>query len=162
MLKASQEIRFDTRADYRLAIDTVLESAAREICVFDPDLKGLEFDNHGRAESLAAFLSASRDRSLRIVLHNTDFVTRDCPRLISLLKRFSDTLSIRQTPDNLRNLADCFVLADNACVAVRFHADHYRGKLLLFLPDEVQAWRQRFEDLWEESAPAVSATCLGL
>ena len=41
-------------------------------------------------------------------------------------------------------------------------ADHYRGKLLLGLPEEAHNWQQRFDDLWQESVPAVSATQLGL
>lgn len=162
MPEAAQVSRFDSRSDYRRAVDAVLTAARKDICVFDTDLKGVDFDARNRAEALAAFLSGDRDRSLRIVLHDTEHVFRDCPRIMSLLKRFSHCFSIRQTPDSLRQLADCFIVADGASAVIRFHADHSRGKLLLSLPEDARGWQQRFEDLWLESVPAVSATRLGL
>lgn len=162
MPEPSQEVRFDTRAGYMQALNAVLASAKREICIFDPDLKGLDLDSRGHAEALATFLSGSRDRCLSIVVHNADHISHYCPRLMSLLKRYSHSFSIRKTPDSLRHLSDCFTLADEGNAAIRFHADHFRGKLLLSLPEETQGWRQRFEALWLESLPAVSATQIGL
>ena len=162
MPETPHERRFDSRSEYQHAIGAVLASARREICVFDPDLRGVDFNTRDRSEAIAAFLSGGRDRSLRIVLHEVDHVSRECPRVMSLLKRFSHCFSIRQTPDSLRQLADCFILAADASVVIRFHADHSRGKLLLSAPEASNGWRQRFEDLWLESIPAVSATHLGL
>jgi hypothetical protein len=162
MPEPSQEIRFDTRTGYLQALDAVLASAKREICIFDPDLKGPDLDSSEHADVLAAFLSGGRDRSLRIVVHNADHVSRYCPRLMSLVRRFSHSLSIRRTPESLSHLADCFALADEGNAAIRFHADYFRGKLLLSLPEATQDWRQRFEALWLESLPAVSATQIGL
>ncbi len=156
------EITFDSRNDYRQAVDTVLRTATRELCIFDPDLKAPDFESAGRAEMLGAFLSADAVRRVRIVLHDTEHISRYGARILALLKRHSYSMTIRQTPDNLRQLADCFVLGDGTSVVVRFHADHYRGKLVLLAPDEVHGWRNRFEDLWAESTPAVPATHLGL
>lgn len=162
MPEPSQETRFDTRAGYLQAIDAVLASARREICVFDPNLQGPELESREHADMLAAFLSGGRDRSLRVVVHDAEHVARYCPRLMSLVRRFSHSFSIRRTPDSLHHLSDCFALADEGNAAIRFHADYFRGKLLLSLPEETQDWRQRFEALWLESLPAVSATQIGL
>lgn len=162
MTEAQQETRFDTRTDYQRAIDAVVAAAAREICIFDPDLKNTSLDSRTHSEALAAFLSGGHDRSLRIVLHETAHLSRDYPRLVGLLRHFSHRFSIRQTPDRLRSLADRFMLSDEANAVICFHADHYRGKLFLGSPKEAHSWHQRFEDLWRESVPAVPATQLGL
>jgi len=156
------ELYFDSRTDYRQGIDTVLRTAKRELCIFDPDLKEPDFESPARAEALDAFLAADTERRVRIVLHNTDHLARYGARLLTLLKRHSHRMAIRQSPDNLRQLTDCFVLGDDVSIAVRFHADHYRGKLVLLAPEEVHGWRSRFEDLWTESTPAVPVTHLGL
>lgn len=156
------ELYFDSRNDYRQAVLTVLSTARREVCIFDPDLKAPDFESADRAEALGAFLSANRERQVRIVLHDTNEMSRYGARILALLKRHSHTMAIRQTPDNLRQLTDCFMLGDDASVTVRFHADHYRGKLVLLAPDDVYGWRNRFEELWNESTPAVPATHLGL
>ena len=99
---------------------------------------------------------------LRIVLHDPDYLTRYSARLSALRKRYSHCFQFRQTPEPLRGIADCFVLADGASGAIRFHADHFRGKLLLDRPLVIHDWQQRFEELWIESTPCTSATQLGL
>ena len=158
----SLEELFDTRATFQRAVGTVLSLAKKEICVFDADLRNLEFDARVRADMISAFLAGGRDRSVRMVLHELDHVTRFSPRLVGLLKRYSHCFSIRQTPESLRNLADAFVLADGISGVIRFHADHFRGKLLLEQAVAVHDWQQRFEGLWVEAIPGFSVTQLGL
>lgn len=153
---------FDTRAAYQQAIDSVFSAAKKELCIFDADIRDLELDRRARADAIAAFLTGGRDRSLRIVLHDLDHLTRYSPRLMALLKRYNHCFSIRQTPEPLRNVADAFILADGTSGAIRFHADHFRGKVLLDHPVEIHDWQQRFEELWRESIPGASATHIGL
>ncbi len=158
----SQQEMFDTRAAYQQAVDAILSAAKKNLCIFDSDIRALELDSRARADAIAAFLAGGRDRSLRIVLHDLDHLTRYSPRLMGLLKRYNHCFSIRQTPEPLRNIADSFVLADEVSGVVRFHADHFRGKMLLDHPVEIHDWQQRFENLWAESMPGTSATHLGL
>jgi hypothetical protein len=44
----------------------------------------------------------------------------------------------------------------------RFHYDDSRGLLGLDDPHEARGFVQRFEELWEASAPAAAGTTLGL
>lgn len=157
-----QQESFDTRAAYLQAVDKVLSIARKDICIFDPDITALEPESRTRAETIAAFLAGGRDRSLRIVLHDLDHLVRYSPRLTALLRRYGHAFSIRQTPEPLRNLADTFLLADATSGVIRFHAGHFRGKLLLDAPREIHDWQQRFEELWGESIPGMSVTVLGL
>lgn len=158
----SQQETFDTRTAYQQAIDSVLAAAEKGLCIFDPAIKDLELDSRARADAIATFLTGGRDRSLRIVLHDFDHLTRYSPRLMGLLKRYSHCFSVRQTPESLRNIADAFVLADGVSGVIRFHADHFCGKMLLDHPVEIHDWQQRFEDIWLESIPGASATHIGL
>ncbi len=153
---------FDTRGDYLDAIDELLSVATREICIFDRDLRELEFETRSRAEALERFLTGSRDRKIRIILHDLDHLLRYSPRMMKLLKLHSHACDVRQTPDSLRHLADSFLLNDNMNGVIRFHADYFRGKKLLNNPGEISDWQKRFEDLWLESLPGATATQLGL
>lgn len=155
-------VTFDTRAAYQQAIDAILSAAKKELCVFDADLKDVELERRARADVIAVFLSGGRDRNLRIVLHDLDHLIRYSPRLMALLKHYGHCFSIRQTPAPLRNIADAFILADGTSGVIRFHADHFRGKMLLDHPLEIHDWQQRFEDIWREATPGVSATHIGL
>lgn len=153
---------FDTRAAFHQAVDRVLASANRRICIFDRDLQRLDLDSRAKADVISGFLAGRRDCSLRIILHDLDFLTRHMPRLIALLKRYGHRFSVRQTPEPLRSLADSFILADEMSGVICYHVDHFRGNLLMQKPIEVQGWQQRFEDLWGESIPGTPATHLGL
>lgn len=153
---------FDTLSGYRQAIDCILSSASRELCIFDRDLEKTGLGSRQYANRLSAFLAGGRDRMLRIVLHDTEHVMRYSPRLMTLLKRYSHNFIVRQSSESLRSLSDCFILADSTSGVIRFHEDHFRGKLLLGQSEEIHAWHQRFEDLWTESVPGIAATHLGL
>lgn len=153
---------FDSEAGFRQALDTVIASAGREIRVFDRDLSRMRLEEKARAEALENFLAADRERHLRIVLHNPETVEQSCPRLMTLRRRFPMTVEFRQSPDELRHLADSFLLANHAQAAVRFHFDHARGRLMLDTAEEVHPFWKRFDDLWELSLPCLAATRLGL
>ncbi|MFZ5465078.1 MAG: hypothetical protein ACOZB1_16445 [Pseudomonadota bacterium] len=161
MLVTPQEIRFDTRADYSQAIDTLLRSTVGSLRVFDLDLKNTGFESAARAAALANFLG-QRGGQIQMVLHDPEHLLRCCPRVMSLFTRHGHCFAIRRTPDDLRLLTDCFLLADEDKAVIRLHADHFRGKLLLAKPEDVRPWRQRFAELWDASLPSVAATRLGL
>ena len=153
---------FDTEAGFRAAIDLTLATAQREIRVFDRDLAHTGLSDRMHAELLTNFLKGGRSRRLRIVLHDTDWIERNAPRLLSLLRLYSHAIEVRQTPEHLRELTDCWVLADEANGAIRHHADHPRGELVADSPADLQAWWQRFDDLWEASEPRTPGSVTGL
>ncbi|HTH39624.1 MAG TPA: hypothetical protein VL968_02465, partial [Rhodocyclaceae bacterium] len=84
------------------------------------------------------------------------------PRLRELIRRFPERIELRQTPDELRHLADSLLLVDGQHGLIRFHVDHARSKRVLADPVALAGRLQRFEDLWEVSAPLSLGTVLGL
>ena len=156
------EQRFDTEAGYRAAIDQLIGLARRELRIFDRDLRRMALAESGRSATLAAWLAADPLRRLAIVIHDTDPVAREMPRLSELLRRWPGRIEFRQSPEHLRHLADALLLADRSHGVVRFHADQPRGKQLHHAPAELAPYWQRFDDLWELSEPCLSSTVLGL
>jgi hypothetical protein len=153
---------FESEAAYRAAIDTTLAAARKEIRIFDRDLLQMGLAERGRVRLLEAFLSAGRDRRLCIVLHDIEALEQQMPRLIDLIRLHRHLVEFRRTPDHLRHLADRYVLADEMHGAIRFHADHARGKLVTSLPTELAPWWRRFDDLWQESEVCSPGTTTGL
>ena len=154
--------RFDSRADFSAAVDRLLEQPGRELRVFDPDLASLRVNDPARIEKLEAFLLASRTRRLQIVVHNTDHVTRQCPRMMALLGRFSHAIQVNRTHEEIRELQDAFLVLDAMHYVRRPAANFYRGALGLGDEAEGQIMRSRFMEIWAASYPAVSATTAGL
>lgn len=155
-------LRFDTYRDYRQQILTLVQLTRIELDIFDPDLKETGLHSGAGADALTELLSGRRNIRIRMVLHNPDYIERNCPRVMGLLAHYGHALFVRQSPEDLRSLTDCFIAADGQHAAIRFHVDHARGKLLVGQGDEVRNWQQRFEQLWEISSPAIAVTTLGL
>ena len=153
---------FDSEGSFRQAIDTVITAATQEIRVFDRNLTRIQLDQKDRAEAIERFLAGDHHRRLRIIVHDPEHCERYCPRLLAMLRRFSQAVEFRQSPSELRHLSECLLLADRTQAAVRFHSEHPRGKIILDAPEEVHPWWQRFADLWELSNPCLSSMRLGL
>jgi len=151
-----------SEADYRRACDTILARAERQILIFDRDLVALRLEENARLEALAGFLQGDSLRRIRMVLHEPVPLQRSMPRLMRFIARFLHAIDVRQSPDNLRQLADTHMLADEDHGVRRFHVDQPRSALVLDDPAYIHPWRQRFEELWELSHPCLRINTTGL
>lgn len=154
--------RFDTNQGFQAAVDRLLEQPGRELRVFDPDGAALKLNDAGRVQRLERFLLASRTRRLYLVVHGTDHLTRQCPRLMGLLRRFSHAMQIHRTQEEIREVQDSFLLLDSVHYVRRPVASLFRGSMGLGDENEGQALRGRFGEIWAASFPAVSSTAIGL
>ena len=154
--------RFDTNEGFQGTVDRLLEQPGRELRVFDPDGAALRLNDAVRIEALTEFLLASRTRRFYLVVHNTDHLTRQCPRLLNLLRRFSHAMQINRTHEEIREVQDAFLLLDSMHFVRRPVAALFRGAIGLGDENEGQAMRGRFGEIWSASYPAVSSTTVGL
>ena len=159
--QASYE-RFDDRAGYHAAVDRLLEQAGRELRIFDPDLAALRLSDPERIASFEKFLLASRTRRIYIVLHDTEHLTRQLPRMMSLIGRFAHAVQINRTHEEIRELQDSFMVVDASHYVRRPVAKFFRGAIGLGDDAEAQAMRGRFLEIWAASFPAVSSSVAGL
>lgn len=161
--EAPQEyVRFDTAADFQLAVDRILRMPGRELRVFDPDLSVLNLNSPERIELLRAFLAESRTRRIYIVVHNADHVTRYCARMMSLLSLYAHAIQINRTSDSIRDLQDSFMVLDRNHYVRRPVARFFRGACGIHDETEALVMRARFQEIWNSSIPGVSSTTAGL
>jgi len=154
--------RFDSSAGFQAAVERLLAQPGRELRIFDPDAAALRLNDPSRIESLERFLSASRTRRVYIVVHQTDHLTRQCPRMLALLGRFSHAVQINRTHEEIRHLQDSFLVLDSQHYVRRPVANFYRGAMGLGDDVEGLSMRNRFMEIWEASYPGVSFTTVGL
>jgi hypothetical protein len=151
-----------SEAEYRQACDAVLGKAQRELLIFDHDLAAIQLDRKSRLDSLAEFVQSNSLRRIRIVLHDPVPLERNAPRLIQLIARFSHAIEVRQSPDNLRHLADTHLLADESHGVRRFHVQQPRSAVIFDDATYIHPWWQRFEELWQLSHPCLRINTTGL
>lgn len=154
--------RFDTAAGFQSAVDRLITQPGRELRIFDPDGSALRLNDSGRIAALEQFLNASRTRRIYMVVHQTDHILRQCPRLLGLLARFSHMMQINRSHEHIRELQDAFLVLDSQHYVRRSVAAFYRGAMGIGDEPEALAMRQRFMEIWEASFPGVSSTTVGL
>jgi len=149
-------------ADSLVAIDEVIAAAQRTLRIFDITLANRGFNSPARTELLRKFLVAGRAHRLLIALHEIDALARECPRLLTLLRQFPMSIEIHRTIAQARNAMDPFVVADDHSVWHQLHHEQPRAIVAVHSPADAMPIAQRFDEIWELSEPAVSATTLGL
>ncbi|HUL41618.1 MAG TPA: hypothetical protein VLV32_06920 [Burkholderiales bacterium] len=153
--------KIESGADYEAATDLVIARASRNIRIFDNQVSSA-FNSSKRCELLRSFLLANRINRLRIVLHDTRYLITGCPRMLSLLRQFSHCIAIHETLEDAKQVYDPFTVADESHYVHRFHYTTSRGLLALNDLNGAHEFINRFEQIWEASHPALSATKLGL
>jgi hypothetical protein len=147
--------------EFEAALDEVIARAKSELRIFDFTL-GSDFNSSARCDAIRAFLSAARRNRLRIAVHAPGHLNRNCPRLLGLLRSFSHAISIHETRQQAKSIYDPFTVADDRDFVRRFHFDEMRGLFALDDPIGAHTLIERFEEIWDASEPAISATTLGL
>lgn len=159
--KSPVQTNFTGKAEYDEFIGEVIALAQHEIRIFDERL-GSAFNSPSRHDALRHFLLSSRRNQLRIVVHNVSTIERDCPRMLELLRTFSHAMAIHETQPQAKSVYDPFLVADESHSVRRFHFDDLRGLYARDDPIEAHTLVERFEEIWEASAPAVTPTTIGL
>lgn len=151
-----------TRREYRDALERLSVLAQRELRILDADLSDLEIDSRRKYELLRAFLLRGRDNRLYIAVHDAGHIRNHCPRLLDLLRQFSDRMFIHQTQGEAAVAQDSLVLADQLHFVRRPVQAQPRAMLALNDDKESETMLLRFTEIWDSSFPAVSATTSGL
>lgn len=153
--------RFETVAQYRTALDELVGLARRTLWLFDVTLDE-SFATRARSDLLRGFLRSHADCRLRIVVHDAQTLIRQCPRLIDLLRHHGSAVAIHETTGAARSASDPLAIADSLHALRRFHHALPRSSLTTDDPVAVRPLVDRYDQIWESSTPAASATTLGL
>jgi hypothetical protein len=157
-----ERLLLSTRREYLDAIQRLFQLAQRELRIFDADFFYLNIDAPSTHELLRTFLLQGRDNRLYIAVHHTEHISNYCPRLLTLLRQFSDRMFIHRTEGDAARAQDSFVLADRLHLVRRPVQAQPRSALRLYDEQEGQGIYLRFSEIWESSLPAISASTSGL
>lgn len=149
-------------AESRMAINNVIGSARRVIRIFERDLSDAGFRDPDRIRLLESLVLAGRGNSVRIVLHDSRNLDRDCARLMALFRRNAHAFAINRTVETAGSATDALVIADEHSFWHRLHQDQPRVTFTIGDNNATATMLHRFEEIWEASELAVAATLLGL
>ena len=157
-----QRVELTSKADFALALDSITGLATRTLRLFDPTCADFSLNSPKREDQLSRFLRARRTNRLMIVVHDPRVISVQSPRLLRVLRLFSHAVAIHRTNEAIRNIEDTLVIADDQHCIRKPHHERTRGVVLLHDPGDTREWLNRFNAIWEQSDPSVSATTIGL
>jgi hypothetical protein len=153
--------RFEGMREYEAIIDGLIPQTQRAIRVFDQRL-AREWNSPQRFEALRQFLLANRHNRLLIVVHDAEPIVKECPRMVELVRQFAAAVRIHESLVAAKQVYDPFVVFDANHYVHRFH---YRFLRAAQGTNDVLGAQQlidRYAELWDASALAVSAGTSGL
>ncbi|HXX85004.1 MAG TPA: hypothetical protein VEN29_13605 [Casimicrobiaceae bacterium] len=161
-LPAPRVAELDTITAQAEAIDELIALARHRIQVFDQDLSQTGWNSPARADRLAAFLREVRGRRLDIIVHDTRFLERACPRMVDLLRNYGHVMTIYRTGAEAKIATDPLLIVDGVHYLHRFHFEQPRAALGVSQPEQTKPLASRFEEIWATGEPGVTGTVLGL
>ena len=157
-----QHTVLNSMAEYITALDTLCGLAQRNLLIFDKNFEDIGLNTLTREATLRRFLLTNPVNRLHLLTHDARSAVQYCPRLMSLLRQFSHSMHIYQTPKHLIHLSEPFAVADETHYARRFHFNEARGLLAQHDPEKARSLKSQFDEMWAASRPAMTATTLGL
>lgn len=155
----------DSKVEASNAVDEVVACAKTEIRIFDSTaaaLRDRDFGSPARIDRLRQLLIVNRQHRLRIVLHETRGIESELPRLMNLMALLSSQIRIHRSTASAREARDVMIVADDAHFWRKPYFEHPRSILTLCDPVATQPFVDRFEEIWQNSEPAVSGGMAGL
>lgn len=153
--------RFEGMREYEAIIDALIPRTERIIRVFEKSLPRA-WNAPQRHETLRKFLLANRNNRLLILVHDAEPLAQECPRMVDLVRQFSASVRIHETLSLAREIYDPFVVFDANHYVHRFHYRFLRAAQGTNDLIGTQQLLDRYAEIWEASAFAVSAGKSGL
>ena len=153
--------RFEGMREYEALLDGLIPQTQRAIRVFDQTLSP-SWNSPARFEALRQFLLADRFNRLLIVVHDANTIESERPRMVELVQTFGTAVRIHSTVAQAKQIYDPFVVFDANHYLHRFHHRFLRAAQGTNDLIGTQQLLDRFAEIWESSALAVSAGASGL
>jgi hypothetical protein len=160
-LPHAQYERFESLRELEDMFDELVGQTQGVIRIFERSLS-LRYNTAERCALLRDFLRADPLNRIFVIVHDAQNMARGHPRFIALLQHFGHAAKLRQTPRSARHIYDSFSIFDASHYLHRFHNDHMRFARGRNELEGAQLLLDRYNELWEVSAPAAATDVLGL
>lgn len=159
-MQAPESRLFSFRSEFHQSVETLLERTRLTLAMTDRDFSDWPLETPVTIATLTRILHEPGS-SLRLVLHSPQWLERHGARFATLRASFGDRVECRQAPPGIAP-GEGLLIGDRMHLLRRAHFGSFRGRLQLAMPEQVDPWRHKFEMLWQESLPCLTATTLGL
>lgn len=144
-----------------LAVELCNE-ARRSICILSPDLDHQVFDSESLCDSISALARRSRYTEVRILVSDTRAIVQRGHRLLELSRRVPSLVHIQVLAEHPEMNDDTMVIRDMDGLLFKPGDSEHQGIYEADSKATAKSYIERFDELWERSAPDPQLRRLGL
>lgn len=142
-----------TPGDYAQAVIALLNNARVSVDIFSPALTPIVFAGSELVAAVREFALRSQHGTMRVLIRDTEPLTRDGHRFLELAQRISSKISVRALATDFHSRDDAFVVADERSYVQRRQASTWTGVHDLSRPAIARQLLTVFNEMWEHSLP---------
>jgi hypothetical protein len=159
-LQAPESRLFTLRSEFQASVLELLSRSRHSLALADHDFGDWPLESPEAFAELSRLLKEP-DGRLRLVVHSPDWLDRHATRFAILRRTFGARIDCRRAPATLPP-GEGLLVGDRIHLLRRAHYQAFRGRLQLAMPESVEPWLRKYEQLWQESAPCLTGTTTGL
>lgn len=159
-MQAPESRLFSFRSEFHRAVLDLLARSRHSLVLADYDFSDWPIESPAGCAEISRLLRQP-DASLRLVVHSPEWLERHGARFGQLRQVFAGRIECRQAPAAIA-AGEGLMIGDRIHLLRRAHYQAFRGRLLLAMPESVEPWSRKYEQLWQESAPCLTGTTTGL
>ena len=159
-MQAPESRLFASRSDFHRSVLDVLNRSRHSLALRGNDFSDWPLETPPAYDQLTRLLREPGS-SLRLVVHAPEWLEKHGARFALLRRHFAGRIECRQAPTAIPP-GESLLIGDRIHLLRRAHYQAFRGRLMLAMPEQVEPWSRKYELLWQESIPCLTATTTGL
>lgn len=146
-------INFDSRIDNRKIATSLIAQANLQIKILTPDLENAIYDNTDIIQSISRLASKNRHTDIKVLVNDATQAVNTGHRLIELSRRFSSSIHLHKTPQDMNIYESAFILIDDSGYLYKHAGSSHLGQACFNDKAKVRDLIKTFNEAWAISKP---------
>lgn len=151
--KGENDISLGSRDEVKVINIAMTQQTSRTIDIISRHLDPAIFDTPDFIDAIKNLSIASKFTKIRILIKDSDPMTKSGHRLIDLIQQLTSSIEVRKISEEYKSYGEAFTLFDGKAVIYLRHSDRYEGLANFNRPRLATELSNFFNEVWEHSAP---------
>ena len=147
------DISLAHRDEVKIINIALAQQSTRNIDILSKHLDPGVFDNTDFIDAVKQLSISSRFTNIRILIGDSDPMTKNGHRIIELIQQLTSSIEVRQISEEYKSYNEAFSLFDGKGLIYLRYADRYDGFANFNRPRLVTELSNFFNEVWEHSTP---------
>lgn len=151
--KSDNDISLAHRDEVKIINIALAQQSTRSLDILSKHLDPGVFDNTDFIDAVKQLSISSRFTKIRILIGDSDPMTKNGHRIIDLIQQLTSRIEVRQISEEYKSYNEAFSLFDGKGIIYLRYADRYDGFANFNRPRLVTELSNFFNEVWEHSTP---------